>query len=52
MCGFDESVYGFTIVAIHSPTNSRNPNFKSWVQGYLKDEPIVLVGHTNICGFF
>jgi hypothetical protein len=23
-------------------------NFKSWVQGYLKDEFIVLVGHTNM----
>jgi hypothetical protein len=30
----------------------KSPNFKCWVQGYLKDGLEVLVGHTFFCGFF
>jgi hypothetical protein len=26
--GFDESLYGFARMTIHSPTNSRNPKFQ------------------------
>ncbi len=32
--------------------NQKIPNFKSWVQGHLKDELEGLVGHTIFYGFF
>ncbi len=46
--GSDESIYGFIRTAIHSPIDQKIPDFKSWVQGYLKDGLEVFVGHINM----